>query len=212
MFYTRTVALATIVCAAVLLPATAAAANTPPNPFTPVGASWVDVDEADRVYFETFDSNDYDDYGIYYVGADISCTVGGVTATGPFLTAEELDETDCVDGDLNPFDPLDEATRLGATPLGFEINFYGTTYDSAYPNTNGGISFDEPNSDYDETLAGLANSAETSGMYPLGADLFYFNEESNFWVAQTTIDGQSAVVFSWEGFHNCCTDEISRKT
>lgn len=205
MFRTRSVAVTAIVCAAVLLPATAAAANTPPNPFTPVGASWVDVGEADRVYFEHFDSNDYDDYAIFYVGAGISCTVGAVTATGPFLTAEEVDETDCVDGDLNPFDPIDTDARLGATPFGFDINFFGTTYNNAYPNTNGGISFDEPNTEYDETLAGLANSAETSGMYPLGADLFYAYEESNFWFAQTTVDGRSAVVFSWEGFHNCCT-------
>lgn len=202
---TRFISLAALVCAAVLLPATAAAANTAPNPFTATGAAWVDVPDADRIYLEQFDGNDYDDNGIFYVDAGISCTVGGITATGPFLDAYQVDETDCVDGDSNPVDPIDTSSRLGAVPLGFEINFFGTTYDSAYPNTNGGITFDAPNSDYDETLAGLADSGQTSGMYPLGADLYYASVESNFWVGSTTIGGNDAIVFSWEGFHNCCT-------
>ena len=190
-----------------LLPATAAMANTVPNPYTPVGSSWVDVPAGDRVYFENFGS-DYDDSSIYYVGAGITCTYGAVTATGPFLTGEDLSGTECVDSASAPIDPIDDPTRAGSTPFGFPINFFGTTYTSAYPSTNGGIFFDGPNSEYDETLAYLANSSGSSAMFPLGADLYYDQVESNFWVAQTTVDGLPAVVFSWEKFHNCCNTGV----
>lgn len=204
----RIFAVITIAAIAALLPATAAAANTAPNPFTPVGSSWVNVPTADRVYFENFGMN-WDDYSIYYVGAGITCTYNAVTATGPFLAAAPLSDSECVDAALAPFDPIDVATRAGSTGFGFPINFFGTTYTSAYPNTNGGIFFDNPNSDYDETLAYLANNSESSAMFPLGADIYYASAESNFWVAQTTVDGLPAIVFSWEKFHNCCNPGIT---
>lgn len=197
--------LAVIVIAVVgaLLPATAATANTAPNPYTPAGTSWVDVPTGDRVYFENFGFN-FDDYAIFYVGAGITCTYNAVTATGPFVTSLDLTDSDCMDGASAPFDPIDTATRVGSTPFGFPINFFGTTYTSAYPNTNGGIFFDNPNSEYDETLAYLASSSGSSAMFPLGADLYYDPTESNFWVAQTTVDGLPAIVFTWERFNNCC--------
>lgn len=201
---TRRALLIAAVVAAVVLPATPALANTAPNPYTPSGASWVDVDPSARVYFEPFGSN-WDDWGVFSVPAGITCTSNAIVATGPFLTTDSIDATNCVDGSSNPFTPIDTNTRTGAVPLGFSINFFGTTYSDVYLNTNGGITFDEPDSNYDQSLASLANDSESSAMYPLGADLFYAEGESNLWMASTTIDSKPAVVFSWENFHNCCT-------
>lgn len=200
--------LATAVVAGAVLPTTSALANTAPNLYTPSGVSWVDVDPSARVYLESFGSN-YDDYEIFSIPAGVTCTHNSVTATGPFLTPVYHDDTECVDAASNPINPIDTTTRLGAVPLGFTINFFGTTYSSAYLNTNGGITFDEPSSDYDQSLASLANDAQSSAIYPLGADLYYAFGESNLWTAQTTVDGKPAVVFSWENFHNCCTSAPS---
>jgi LPXTG-motif cell wall-anchored protein len=86
------------------------------------------------------------------------------------------------------------------------VNFFGTEYDSAWPNTNGGIFFEEPSNEYDLSMGQLAFEAESSVMFAFGADLFYSESESNFWTAQTTVDGKDAVVFSWENFHNCCNE------
>ena len=208
MAISRVFAVILLVAISTLLPATAAIANTAPNPFTPTGSSWVDVPLGERVYFENFGSS-FDDYAIYYIGAGITCTSNAITATGPFLTSVDLTDSDCLDGASAPIDPIDTSTRAGSTPFGFPINFFGTTYTSAYPNTNGGIFFDNPNSEYDETLAYLASSSGSSAMFPLGADLYYDAIESNFWVAQTTVDGLPAVVFSWERFNSCCNPGVS---
>lgn len=193
---------------AVLLPAGAASANTPPNAFTPVGSSWVDVPVGQRVYLENFGS-DFDDYNVYSVAAGITCTANAITATGPFLTARDLTAAECVDATSAPYDPIDTTTRLGSVAFGFPINFFGTIYTSAYPNTNGGIYFDSPDSSYDQTLASLASDSQSSAMFPLGGDLYYARAESNLWIAQTTIDGAAAVVFSWEKFHNCCNPGVT---
>jgi hypothetical protein len=193
---------------ATLLPAGAAMANTAPNPYTPAGSAWVNVPVGERVYFENFGST-YDDSPIYYVGAGITCTYSAIVATGPFLTGQDLDDTNCVDGAAAPIDPIDDPTRAGTTPFGFPVNFFGTSYTGAYPSTNGGIFFDSPNADYDETLASLADASQSSAMFPLGADLYYEPGESNLWVAQTTVDGLPAVVFTWEKFHTCCDSSPS---
>lgn len=181
-----------------------ASANTAANSYTPTGQSWISVAESAKVYLENFGGTDYDDNELYYVGVGITCTSGGVTASGPFITAESLSASDCVDSQSNPVNPIDTAQRQGAVPFGFDINFFGTTYDSAWPNTNGGIFFDAPDSNYDTPMAQLAFQAGSSVMFPLGADLYYFAGESNFWTAQATIDGSNAVIFTWENFHNCC--------
>jgi hypothetical protein len=183
---------------------TAASANTAPNPYTPVGQSWISVPEASKVYFESFGNQSYDDYAMFYVSAGITCTYNNVTAVGPFLTGQDLGSSECVDGSTNPIDPIENATRAGATPFGSSINFFGTSYASAWPNTNGGIYFNAPSGRYDRTMPDLANEALSSVMFPFGADLFYVHDASNFWTAQTQIDGKSAVIFAWEDFHNCC--------
>jgi len=181
-------------------------ANTAPNPYTPHGAAWIDVPDAQKVQLESFGSH-YDDWGIAYVPAGITCLKNSVTATGPFLAAiGSVGSTDCThDVGGAAYDPADTSARQGAIPFGFAINFFGTTYSGAWPNTNGGIFYDAPNSRYDRTMPDLAKSSLSSAMFPLGADLYYEPTESNFWTAQTTVDGHNAVVFSWEKFHNCCS-------
>lgn len=183
----------------------AAQANTAPNPYNSVGESWVDVPDENRVYAENFGSTDgRDDYSFKYIAAGVTCTSNSVSATGPFFTTEDLDAEDCVDGSTNPVDPIDDDTGLGSFPLGFDINFFGNTEDSAWPNTNGGVFFDEPSSSYDKSVAALVGSAESSAIFPLAADLYWDHTESNFWTGHTTIGGRDAVVFTWEKFHNCC--------
>jgi len=208
MLTVRILATVAIAAIAAIAPAAAAsAANTLPNPYTPVGVSWVNVPAGDRVYLENFGDTDFDDDEIFYVAAGIECTSGAVTATGPFLTAgDNLDASDCIDAALAPVDPINTPARLGSSPFGFPINFFGATYSSAWPNTNGGIYFDSPDDEYDETLAYLANSSQSSGMFPLGGDLEYTSTDSNFWTAQTTVDGAPAVVFTWEDFNTCCSN------
>ena len=188
---------------------TAASANTTPNPYASVGQSWINVPEASKVYLENFGDTNYDDYSVYYVPAGITCTYNSRTAVGPFLTAQDLNQTQCLDGSSNPVDPIDNAARSGATPFGATLNFFGTSYTSAWPNTNGGIYFNAPSSRYDRTMPNLASQASSSVMFPFGADLYYVSHESNLWTSQTQIDGKPAVIFAWEKFHNCCNNNAA---
>jgi LPXTG-motif cell wall-anchored protein len=202
-------ALPALLTVAIMLTSSPASfANTAPNAYEPAGESWVDVSESEKVYLENFGSN-WDDNSIYYVGNGIECTFQDVTANGPFLSAYGLDDSHCTDSEDSPIDPIGDSDTLGAIPFGFNVNFFGTEYDSAWPNTNGGIFFEAPDSAYDRSMGQLAFEAQSSVMFAFGADLFYFEGESNFWTAQTTVDGKDAVVFSWENFHNCCTEESS---
>jgi hypothetical protein len=179
-------------------------ANTQPNAYEPVGASWIEVDESDKVYLENFDSS-HDDNALYYVGSGIECTSNSVTAEGPFVSPLTLGEENCTDSSSDPFDPIDTESRLGAIPFGFTINFFGEDYSDAWPNTNGGIFFQSPDNSFDMPMAQLAYEAQSSVMFALGADLYYYKEDSNFWTAQTVVEGKDAVVFAWEDFHNCCS-------
>jgi LPXTG-motif cell wall-anchored protein len=185
-------------------------ANTPPNVYEPVGESWIEVAESDKIYLENFNQN-HDDNALYYVGSGIECTSLGVTAQGPFISPVELDEQNCNDSSATPFDPVDNLSRLGSIPFGFTINFFGQEYSDAWPNTNGGIFFQDPDNEYDLSMPQLAYESESSVMFALGADLHYSKEDSNFWTAQTVVDGKDAVVFSWEDFHNCCTDGVDEE-
>ena len=199
-----TASLATVVAlATVLVGGTGASANTPPNAYAPAGSAWLDVPASQRVYLEAFGGT-ADDDAIRSVPAGISCTFNGITADGPFLTTDDLNATHCADAGLNPVDPIDDATGLGAVDLGFSVNFFGTTYTSAWPSTNGGLFFGETDADYDYSATGLAYNHGGDAIFPLATDQLFENTQSNFWVAQTTVDGHAAVVFSWERFHNCC--------
>lgn len=180
------------------LAALPAEANTTPNPYTPTGSSWVTVPQQDRIHFESFNS-DYDDYSIYYVGAGRSCTYNSVTATGPFLSA---DVATC---DQDAIDPANN--RLGAIPIGFNINFFGTTYSDLYLSTNGLIGFDNPDGSYDKSLTEYAVDSESSIISPVSLDMYFDKDESSIWVAQTTVEGKRAFVITFEEVDACCDSQ-----
>lgn len=189
---------------------TAAFANTAPNPFSAAGTSWVRVPVSDRVYLQQFWRTDIDQNSVYFVPAGITCTYAfdntspSATATGPMLMAEDGGTYgSCVDGSNNAYVPIDDATRLGSTPFGFSINFFGQNYSSAWPNTNGGITFGAPDPMlFQKSLPNLISNSESTAMFPFGADLVYKAGVSNMWTAHTTVDGLPAVVFTWEKFRN----------
>ena len=204
-----------------------AATSFTPNAFTaPVGGSWVDVPVANRLYVENFGSN-FDDNVFFYVPAGIRCTVGSggsqVVANGPFLaTTDSVNGTQrCVDtANANaPYDPISDEPldptdsdhilsdpRRGAIPIGFDVNFFGQTYNSLYPAENGTVTFANPDYTYNYNIAGATNNSKSSAIYPLSLDLYYVANSSNFWVGSTTLDGKPAFVISWENIHPCCDD------
>ena len=174
-------------------------ANTSPNSFTSQGQSWVNVPSANRIYLENFGSSNRDDANLRYVASGVSCTYNSISAIGPFLTPVDLNGSHCTQSGVS-YDPINDSTRLGALPIGFAINFFGTTYSSLWPSTNGGVYFDSPRIQYEDTLPHLAFSAESSVLFMLGADQVYRANKSNFWMAQTTINSIPAFVLSWENF------------
>lgn len=95
----------------------------------------------------------------------------------------------------------------GPTPyaLGFPINFYGQSYDSAYVNNNGNLTFDVPLSQYTPSdLSGLG----TSIIAPFFADVDTRGAASdvvNFGTG--TLDGQKVFVVNWPGVG--CYSEVS---
>jgi hypothetical protein len=196
-----------ITIATVLMTPLAAVANSTPNPFLPQGASWIDIPEVDKVYLEDF-SNDLDDDVIYSIGAGVSCTRSGVTAIGPFLAGDVIDASRCTK-DGSAFDPIDTSgsNRVGAVPIGFNINFFGTTYSDLYFSTNGTVYFDNPEDDYDESVTALALSAESSVIAAMGVDLYYDPEEASIWVGNTKIDDHAAFIISWQEMDPCCESE-----
>lgn len=166
--------------------------------------------------------NNYDDDVFYYVPAGISCSYNDVTAAGPFLSTVSINGTDkCIDNRVDPSvpydpisdDPTDETDRIegdvrrGAIPIGFDVNFFGDTYNSIYPSENGTVSFARPDYTYNNNIAGASNNSKSSAMYPLSLDMYYVDGISNFWVAQTTVDSKAAMVLTWENIHPCCDDE-----
>jgi hypothetical protein len=205
MFPKKSLALATSLFVALSV-ASPSLANSTPNAFSIVGTSWIDVPQNQRVYFEDFGQGQ-DDTNVFYVGSGITCTIQGVTATGPFLAGSSAGEPsagECVDSNNQAYDPVDTGTRLGSHPLGFTINFFGTNYSSLYFSENGSVFFDNPSNRYNRSLTNLAVNAETSLISPFAVDLYYDDDESSMWTAQTTIDGKSAFVISWQELDECC--------
>lgn len=172
------------------------AGDTAPVPYVATGSSWVNVSESSKVYFEDFDSSDTslsgDDNSIVFVPSGQSCERNSRTAVGPVLVNGG---GSCDNG----YTPYNSSSRIGAIPLGFSINFFGTTYDSVYANTNGSITFDSAFTDYDESAFRQVRDAQSSILFAYSVDLEH-RIFSNFWYAQTTIGGKSAAVFSWENY------------
>jgi len=134
------------------------------------------------------------------VPAGVTCIRNSITRTGPFLTADDLDSSDC-----GGTDPIDSGSRTGAIDIGFTVNFFGTSYSNLYLNTNGGVLFDNPSNRYDVSLTNYAVTQQTSLISPMTVDLYYDVDESNMWIARTVISGKKAFVVSWEEFDECCT-------
>lgn len=198
--------------ALVLVPA-AAFANATPNSYSPSGSAWVDVPQQDRVYFDTDSGNitsGVDDASFFYVPSGVTCTDNSTTTVGPFISTDYQLSSCTEDSSSNPYAiNYSNSTRDNAVPFGFSINFYGQTYSSAWPNSNGGINFGNPDINFNDTMPSLADSAQSSRMFALGSDQWFDTSDSAFWTAQTTVDGNNAVVFTWENFHNCCNDTSS---
>ena len=186
-----------------------AQANTTPNSYTPVGQSWINVDESLKVYLEDFNLGNQDDTNIFFVEPGVTCVINGVTALGPMLVGDDYstdpDASNCSKNG-SAFDPIDTSgsNRIGAHPIGFTINFFGTNYTDLYFSENGGVWFDKPTSDYDDSLAELAVENETSLIAPLAVDFYYDQDETSIWTAQTTIDGKQAYIISWQDLDECC--------
>ncbi len=176
-----------------------AKANSSPNSFTVQGQSWVNVPDSERIYLENFGGGNRDDAALRYVASGVTCTYNSVTANGPFLTPVDLNQTHCTQNG-SAYDPINDSSRLGSLPIGFSINFYGTNYTSLWPSTNGGVYFDSPKIQYEDSLPHLAFSSNSSVLFPLGADQVYRAGKSNFWMAQTTVNSKPAFVLSWEKF------------
>ena len=187
-----------LLIASIAIPNSFAAGGSAPNDFTKVGSSWVDVDEASKIYLEPY-GNQWDDYALQYLPAGQNCSDSGIAVTGPALVP---DGTYCADPEAR--------ASIGKIPLPFAMNFFGTTYSDTYITTNGNMSFSSTSGSYDISAFQYAAQGPTSVISPLSLDLYYDNTDSNIWFSPTTIDGKSAFIFSWEDMHSCCesfTDE-----
>jgi len=160
---------------------TPVSATTHPT-YTAVGTSWVDVPSESKIYFDDDDS-EWDDTGLFYLPAGESCSYMVGSASGPAVVAQG-----CAG-----------VPEVGI-PLGFTINFFGNSHSSVLANTNGSLSFTYAYDSYDETgFRTIVPSLESSVLLAYAVDLEH-RTVSNFWFAQTTIDGKQAAVFSWENY------------
>jgi hypothetical protein len=92
-------------------------------------------------------------------------------------------------------------------PIGFPINFYGTTYTTVYVNSNGSISFGHGSDNYNDPLNEILDGA--AGVVAFGIDLDNraltasdSDWESNrhidfFYWGRTTYNGHAAFVATW---------------
>ncbi len=92
-------------------------------------------------------------------------------------------------------------------PIGFDINFFGTTYSQIFINSNGSVTFDKGSSNYNEPLNDVLNGAV--GLAPFAVDLdnrdLKFNLEpwretrhaDFFYWGRTTYQGKQAFVVTW---------------
>lgn len=170
-----------------------------PTEFTPRGTSWVGVPFADRIYAKTeehflADNNEYDDDSIHYLPAGETCEINADDSfAGPALI---------VDGQPTCTNQAEDA--VAGIPLGFTVNFGGQSFTEIYLTTNGMLSFDPGQDDYDDTLSQTAVGNDSSGISALGMDLGYYSfnnpaEHTNIWISNTaTVDGKPAFVATWE--------------
>jgi hypothetical protein len=65
--------------------------------------------------------------------------------------------------------PGNDDNSTGLVPIGFPVNFFGTTFNNLYVNNNGNITFDTPLSDH--TPTGLTTNIGTAIINPFFADV-----------------------------------------
>jgi hypothetical protein len=99
-------------------------------------------------------------------------------------------------------------------PIGFDMNFYGTTYSTVFVESNGSISFGKGSDEYDEPLDVVLDGA--AGVVPFGIDLWNGDiayagspwgsarHEDFFYWGRTTYGGQPAFVATWMNIKGCC--------
>lgn len=110
-------------------------------------------------------------------------------------------------------DGVDGAEGL---PIGFPINFYGTTYNDLFVNSNGSISFGAGSDNYDQPLNDVLDGQ--AGVVAYGMDL-YNGDVANplstwgagrqpdfFYWGRTTYDGHTAFAATWMNMQGCCNE------
>jgi hypothetical protein len=102
---------------------------------------------------------------------------------------------------------IDGEDGVTGLPIGFPINFYGTTYDRVFVNSNGSISFGSGSDFYDQPLDQILNGA--AGVVAFGVDLdnravvlsgSQWGADRHvdfFYWGRTTYQGHEAFVATW---------------
>src|SRR5690349_5200727 len=71
-------------------------------------------------------------------------TFGAVRATNAPADANAVVPNGSISGFTPTAFPGNDDGTVSSVPLGFDINFFGTSYGTAYVNNNGNITFDGP--------------------------------------------------------------------
>lgn len=104
--------------------------------------------------------------------------------------------------------PATDDGSTGLVPLGFSVNFFGTTYTGLYVNNNGNITFNTPLSTY--TPFGLSTSIGTSIIAPFFADVD--TRVGNIVTyGQGTLGGKNAFGVNWinVGYYSEHTNKLN---
>lgn len=194
-------------------------AMSPPEPgpssynnYSIQGESWIDVAAEDRIYLETFTTNNpridssYDDRQFQYIPAGIACdnSYQLITAeqnrNGIFLIGRPdrnpaLSGISCYQGD-DLYDYTGDDFP-GAFDIGFDVPLGDENVRYIYPQTNGRLDLSQDDASYSGSMF-ESTLTEMGGFAPLGLDQVYFQQNSAFYAAKIQLNGQRATVFSWE--------------
>jgi hypothetical protein len=139
--------------------------------------------------------------GLSYAGdATFTPATGSGTLTVVSAIRPGFDSTTFLPNDdgTYPANGPESATPPGtpvAQPLGFDVNFYGLTFDQVYINNNGNVTFDAPQSDF--TPFDLTSTSREI-IAPFFADVDTRFAGSPVRFGAGTIDGHPALGVTWE--------------
>ena len=105
--------------------------------------------------------------------------------------------------------PGNDDSSTGPVALGFQANFFGTTYGSVYINNNGNVTFGAPIGTY---TPGPVSQAGAPIIAPFWADVETFLG-SPVTYGSTTFDGRPAFCVSWDGvdyYGGTTTDNLNK--